>query len=148
MSRICDCSQIQLRRAKNHYCSATARSLFFFLCCLFFGQSKDPRMAQGFADALDTRGRTLSTRYLQLLCTSQRGRSQSFSGRRNWLIYLRPCLPFGTQCGSRDRHIGPLKHSCNSTCRKAIWIEVFGFGIEMASGCGTLHPESSQVGLS
>lgn len=35
MSRICDCSQIQLRRAQNHYCSATARSLFFS-CAAFF----------------------------------------------------------------------------------------------------------------
>lgn len=65
MSRICDCSQIQLRRAKNHNCSATARRLFFFLGCLFFGQSKDTRTAQGFADALDTRGRL----YPHVICS-------------------------------------------------------------------------------
>lgn len=38
---------------------------FFFLGCLFFGQSKDLRTAQGFADALDTRGRP----YPHVICS-------------------------------------------------------------------------------
>ncbi len=47
MSRICDCSQIQLRRAKNHYCSATARSLFFFLGAFFLVNLRTPAWRKG-----------------------------------------------------------------------------------------------------